>query len=272
VHAALAAAMSNPALLESWRNNPAALQTIGIDGRQTDLEQIRNFIGLVTKVRHNDLRTTLPLTFTLLDRAGLSIPFFADYADKAAALRAAGRLTPAAKNEALQTGLGAWLDLANPVHALIWDMLRHEQSIQSLRQDGRPMSPCLPAGKLGSGTILRHNGSVFHHELSCHPSDVEAVMQRRESRLEDIPRQRSLYAYFADRQSGRIRISDVDEITFVMLDLADGTSSIGDMAASLRGAGVKLQTRQLAGLAGELIESGMLVPCESGSHARRPGR
>lgn len=272
VHAALAAAMANPALLEDWRNDPAALQDIGIDKGQTNLAQIRNFIGLVTKVRHNDLRTNLPLTFKLLDRAGLSISFFADYADKAVVLRAAGRPTPAAKNEALRTALGAWLDLADPVHSLIWDMLRHEQSILSLRQDGQPASPGFPPARLGSGTILHHNGLVFHHEMTCHPSDVEAIMRRREARFEDIPRQRALYAYFADRQSGRIRISDVDEITSVMLDLADGTRSIGDMAATLRAAGVKLQARQLVALAGELIESGMLAPSGRGSNAGRPGR
>src|SRR6266851_4467894 len=87
VHAALAAAMSDPNLLESWRRNPVALRDIRINEQELDLEQVRNFIGLVTKVRHNDLRIVLPATFRLIDRAGLSIPLFADYAVKSTALR-----------------------------------------------------------------------------------------------------------------------------------------------------------------------------------------
>jgi hypothetical protein len=111
VHAALAAAMSDPALLESWLSNRLALRAIRIDERQIDLTGIRNFVGLVTKVRHNDLRTALPVTFRLIDKAGLSIPLFADYAVKAAALRRWGKPTQAQKIEALAEYLKGWLDL-----------------------------------------------------------------------------------------------------------------------------------------------------------------
>jgi hypothetical protein len=259
VHAALAAAMSDPGLLESWRRNPLALRDIRIDEHQIDLTQIRNFVGLVTKVRHNDLRTALPVTFRLIDKAGLSIPLFADYAVKAAALRSRGKPTQTQKIEALAEYLKGWLDMENGVHSLAWDVFRHEYSVLLLRQAKPSTRPQREIGKISPGTVARRGGLMFHHEMTCRPSEVEAALKDRNCDLKGIPRQRTLYAYFGDEQSGRLRISEIDEATFVILDLADGSRSVGNIASVLRRAGVSVKDRQLCEIVRELVSSGMLV-------------
>lgn len=259
VHAALAAAMSDPALLESWLSNRLALRAIRIDERQIDLTGIRNFVGLVTKVRHNDLRTALPVTFRLIDKAGLSIPLFADYAVKAAALRRCGKPTQVQKIEALAEYLKGWLDLENAVHSLAWDIFRHEHSVLLLRQAKPSMRLAPEVGKISPGTVAQPGGLMFHHEMTCRPSEVEAALKDRNCDLAAIPRRRTLYAYFGDEQSGRLRISEIDEATFVILDLADGTRSVGNIASVLRQSGVSVKDRQLCQIVGELVSSGMLV-------------
>jgi hypothetical protein len=259
VHAALAAAMSDPALLESWLRNPLALRDIRIDEDQIDLSRIRNFVGLVTKVRHNDLRTALPVTFGLIDKAGLSIPLFADYAVNAAALRRSGKPTQTQKIEALAEYLKGWLDLENAVHSLAWDIFRHEHSVLLLRQARPATRPQPEIGKISPSTVAQRGGLMLHHEMTCRPAEVEAALKDRNCDLAAIPRQRTLYAYFGDEQSGRLRISEIDEATFVILDLADGTRSVGNIASVLRQAGVSVKNRQLCQIVGELASSGMLV-------------
>jgi hypothetical protein len=259
VHAALAAAMSDPNLLESWRRNPVALRDIRINEQELDLEQVRNFIGLVTKVRHNDLRIVLPATFRLIDRAGLSIPLFADYAVKSTALRTSGKPTQDQKLEALAGHLNGWLDKDDPIHSLAWDVFRHEYSILLLRQSQQSVRPQAGIGIVRSSTVPRHNGLVFHHEMTCRPSEVETILQDRNCNLNQVPRRLSSYAYFGDERSGRIRISEIDEVSFVILDLADGSRSVGNIANMLRAAGVSVRNRQLCEIIQQLASSGMLA-------------
>ena len=80
VHATLAAAVADPIVLEHLRRTDNV-------GSAFDLESIRLFAGLALKVRHNDIRLLLPLTFKLLDRLKISVPLFAAYGKTAAASR-----------------------------------------------------------------------------------------------------------------------------------------------------------------------------------------
>src|SRR5438128_1106029 len=90
VHSLLASAMVDPVLLERWRRNPSALNKMGIGSSALDISKVWRFSGLATKVRHNDVRLIAPLTFKLLDLAGVSIELFATYARQADALRKHG--------------------------------------------------------------------------------------------------------------------------------------------------------------------------------------
>jgi hypothetical protein len=95
--------------------------------------------------------------------------------------------------------------------------------------------------------------------MTCRPSEVETILQDRNCNLNQVPRRRSSYAYFGDERSGRIRISEIDEVSFVILDLADGSRSVGNIANMLRAAGVSVRNRQLCEIIQQLASSGMLA-------------
>src|SRR4051794_6599780 len=101
VHASLAAAVAGPRLLKR-------LGRTGSTGPAFDLERIRLFAGLALKVRHNDIRLLLPLTFKLLDRLKISVPIFAAYGEQAAALRQTKRTTRSDRLEVMSGFVEGW--------------------------------------------------------------------------------------------------------------------------------------------------------------------
>jgi hypothetical protein len=92
VHAIVAAALENPALLARWKQEPESLRVYGVDPAAFDLDAIWKFAGLSAKVKHNGLRFDLPLTFRFLSLNGLEIEVFGAYAAHKA--RAGTRYTP----------------------------------------------------------------------------------------------------------------------------------------------------------------------------------
>jgi hypothetical protein len=90
VHAMLAAAVDDPIVLERLRRRARSRGDTAVD-----FERVRLFAGLAAKVRQNDIRLRLPLTFALLDRLKVSIEIFADYAKPAAGGRPATQQSPA---------------------------------------------------------------------------------------------------------------------------------------------------------------------------------
>ena len=134
----LAAAVDDPLVLERLRRQARSRGAAAFD-----FERIRLFAGLAAKVRQNDIRLRLPLTFTLLDRLKVSIAVFADYAKPAAALRQANKKSRADKIDSFCRFLDGWLDHGNPDHALAWDLVRHERALFELR-DGATALPVQP--------------------------------------------------------------------------------------------------------------------------------
>ena len=130
VHAVLAAAVDNPLLLERLRRQTANRRKDG--AAAFDLERIRLFAGLAVKVRQNDVRLSLPLTFKLLDKLKISVVLFAAYGKQAAALRQAKRKTLADKMELISRFMEDWLDAGDPQHALVRDILHHERALLAL--------------------------------------------------------------------------------------------------------------------------------------------
>src|SRR5215471_11221076 len=80
VHAIMAAGLENPELLARWQQKPDLLRAYGVDPAAFDLDAIRKFAGLSAKVKHNGLRSELPLTFHFLNVSGLEIEIFGAYA------------------------------------------------------------------------------------------------------------------------------------------------------------------------------------------------
>ena len=196
VHAVLAAAMADPALIERWRRDPAALREIGIELGELALDKIRHFAGLATKVRHNDLRLEVPKTLKLLDLMGMSIELFAAYAGPAAVLREAGKKSKSDRLRSLVSFLDGWLDRSKPAHALAWDMLRHETAILTLRETpvvGRSVR--VRSRRASAGSVPYHRGLLIHHEMNCNPAELEAALAGGACAVAALPRSSHHLAY-----------------------------------------------------------------------------
>jgi hypothetical protein len=261
VHALVAAALDDPTLLAQWRGNRPAVRRDG--AAALDLEGLRRFSGLATKVRQNDVRGNLPLTFELMDALKISIEVFASYAERSLALRAAGKKSKAEKILALSEFLDGWLDPGNPDHALVRDMFRHERTLFELSERGASApaapGPATGAGKLSVRSVPLRCESVTNHEMSCNPRELGRVIRSRKCDLASVARRQLFYVYRWDGRNDCISVAEIDGLGFVLVDLADGTHSLADMAAVLRRSGVALKAEDLRGTVQDMIHIGILT-------------
>ena len=259
VHAVLAAAMDNPSLLEQWRlGNSTNLG--GSDNLALDLEKVWLFAGLATKVRQNDVRLNLPLTFKLLDRLGISIEVFAGYARKAAALRKANQRARAEKIVSLSEFLEDWLDRANLNHALVRDIIKHERALVDLNESvsSVDLSTGVPNIKNLSRLVPLRCEPLIHHEMSCNPLQLEEMIRSDNYDSAALSRGHFFFAYRWNSRAGCISVAEIDELDFILIELTDGFRSLTQIAALLRQAGVALKTADLRATIGELVENGLL--------------
>src|SRR5438034_203283 len=126
VHAVLAAGLQDPLLVVRWEEDPQHLLAYGIDPSTVDLIALRKFAGLTAKVRHNGLRHSLPLTFRLLNVAGLEIEVFSAYAMFRATSGNGYADTIAGREQDLLNFMEGWLDPGRHSHLLLWDVVRYE--------------------------------------------------------------------------------------------------------------------------------------------------
>jgi hypothetical protein len=262
VHAVLAAAMDDPRLIAQWRSQ----------GGQAgfDLERMRLFAGLATKVRHNDVRLALPLTFRLLDLLGISIDAFAGYAARAAALRKANQKSKAAKIVALSAFLDDWLDPTDAEHALVRDMIRHERSLHELGAAPAADGAANPA-KVSAASVPRRCEPMMHYETSCHPLELARALGAARPDLTGLERGRFPYVYRRRAGDARLSIEMIDELGFVLIELADGTRSVGQMRTVLRQAGVAVAAADLRQVVQDLIDSGILTLTNRMGSSNAPG-
>lgn len=263
VHSVLAAGMADPELLENWCSDPSTAATISAHAAEIDFEQVRRFSGLVTKVRYSDLRSNLPTTFRLLDRAGLSIEVFASYSSRAAALRKQGLNSKSDKLAALLEFLDEWLVLEEPVHALVWDVVRHEAAIFQIQRNAAGERPRAVLAEVTRHSTPARSADAELHRMTCNP--VKAVrMVRAHATLGSIPRKSAAYAYCAAPGEGQIRIIEIDELSAFLMEVADGTRTVAELAATLREGGVDLALSDLISAIRELAKAGLLECGEGG--------
>jgi len=253
----LAAAVDDPLVLERLRRQARSRGAAAFD-----FERIRLFAGLAAKVRQNDIRLRLPLTFTLLDRLKVSIAVFADYAKPAAALRQANKKSRADKIDSFCRFLDGWLDHGNPDHALAWDLVRHERALFELR-DGATALPVQPGDakreKVTAKSVPVRRARTAHHQMSANPLQLEQILRARSGDLSTLARGQFHYAYRWDEPRGCVSIDEVDELGCVLFDCADGENSVAQMAAALRHAGVAIDTGRLCGAVQQLVDGGALM-------------
>lgn len=261
VHAVLAAAMADPELLENWRSSPSARKKIAAGAADLDMEKVWRFSGLVTKVRHNDVRLIAPFAFKLLDLAGISVEMFAAYARQAHALRKDGKKSPSEKLLSLSNFLDEWLDHDNSLHSLIWDLIRHESAVHKLQTEIAPgmeeaSAPVALQASPELAPVPRE--FVVHYEMTCNPIELVRGL-RAETKIPLLFRGQYYFAYCLGNDTGRVKVLELDAIGSVILDLADGRRTIAKISNILRKAGIPLQIEDLYHAVSKLVAEGLLV-------------
>jgi hypothetical protein len=239
VHAVLAAGVENPALIARWRHEPELLRGYGVEPAEVDLDALWKFAGLTIKVRHNGLRDDLPLTFRLMSVAGIEIDLFAAYAGARAA--AGARLAPTTEGRTLEliAFLAGWLDRDDPVHALLWDVIRHERAVAQLAR--ATLAPAgsapVPAARATARTVPRVRGELVLHEMTCDPRAVAGALHASLPRLAAIPRAPAYLCYWRADAAPAIAILTLDALGFYALSRIDGSATAAAVHRAVGGAG-----------------------------------
>ena len=262
VHSVMAAGLENPELIARWRHDPRLLAERDVELTGLDLDGLRKFAGLAAKIRHNGVREKLPLSFRLMSVARLEIEVFAAYA----ADRSRNGLRYAAsvddKTRDLVAFLGRWLDRGNPHHCLLWDLARHEQTLDALgRQPQVPLAgptkvAAPKAAKLAAATTPRIAGEIVLHEMTCEPNAVAACLYESRPRLDDLEIGPRLFCYWRPGEAGAIQILQLDAFGYYLLGLVDGLKSVADLSAAL-GCG-RRPTRQFLQALRQMASAGVL--------------
>lgn len=246
VHAMIAAGVENPLLVTRW----------AAQGTELDLDALAKFAGLTVKVRHNGLRQDLPLTFRLLNVAGIEIEVFAAYAAFRAERGGRYAATTEERTRDLIAFLGDWLDGERLDHVLLWDLIRHEDAIARLtRSEGH--ASIAPAGTALRGTsVPRIRGQLVLHDMQSDPVVIAAVLREKVPPLDRVPFAQRHAGYWRPESAREIRILELDEFGFYALSLVDGTRSVADISESL--VGTRRTSRAFLQLLAQLRDLGIL--------------
>jgi hypothetical protein len=261
VHAVIAAGLENPELLALWQREPDLLRGSGVDPDTLDLNALWKFAGLTAKVRHNGLRADLPLTFRLLNVAGLEIEVFASYASFRAAEGGGYADTTDARTQDLLTFLEHWLDFDRREHVLLWDLIRHELALTRLsREAANPLAQGADKRVLvtpRATSVPRVCGDVILHVMRSDPRVVGAALREKSPRLDEAPPGTFHFCYWRKRGAAEINIIHLDELGFYLLSLADGKHSAADLSRLTGGSG--RPARGFLRALGELAVFGILA-------------
>jgi hypothetical protein len=260
VHAVIAAGLANPELLARWQRQPDLLRSYGVDPANLDLATLWKFAGLTVKVRHNGLRGDLPLTFRLMNVAGLEIEVFASYAAFRASQGGRYAETSDARTRDLLAFLEHWLDLDRREHALLWDLIRHELALTRLSRlpATAPVPPTeKPPAPPRASSVPRVCGEVVLHVMRCDPRAVASTLHERSPRLSEVSLGTFHFCYWRSGAAPEIRILQLDELGFYLLSLANGRHSTADLSQQLGGG--RRPAREFLHALGELAAVGILT-------------
>lgn len=260
VHSLLAASMVKPSLLAVWHEAPGALSRFDVQPEEFDLAALRRFAGLAFKVKHNALRGPYANTFRLLNLSGLEIEMFAEYACACSAQGVELAKNNEERARLLLQFIGKWHRPDLPVHALIWDMARHEQAVNELdaSTEGRSEVPARQDAHspMNLDSKVCRRGGMRFHELRHHPLEILAAMSVPTPDLTAFEMDTHLLAYWRAPDSSSVQLVELDEFGFVILQSADGSHSLRELA-TLVGIG-RPQWPYMVELARQLVQAGLL--------------
>ena len=259
VHAVIAAGLKEPDLLARWQKEPELLRECGVDPDTIDLEALWKFAGLTTKVRHNGLRADIPLTFRLLNIAGLEIEVFGAYAS----FHAVESFGPTVQQriDDLLLFLEQWLDFDKHEHAILWDLIRHEVALARLRPleiitDSLNDVCSTAQSRPHDSSVPRVRGEVILYEMRSDPRVVETLLRQKNPRLERVPLGKFYFCYWR-RNTEDLFVVELDALGFYLLSTIDGKRSAAELS-QLLGAARKVPKGILNSLA-ELAAVGIIA-------------
>ena len=254
VHAVVAAGLDSPALIALWQQDPERLRHCGVDPDTFDFDALQKFAGLTAKVRHNGLRIDLPLTFRLLNVAGLEIELFSAYARFRAGTGYAA--TTAGRAQDLLSFMSEWLDFDRLEHVLLWDLMRFELALTNLgnlSSTSRSLKVSSTLGIPRASDVPRVLGNIVLLEMRSDPRAVGAMLQEKAPRLNEVELGSFNFCYWRKNADPEIQILELDELGYCLLTLIDGARSIAALSRMITGT-----NRTSRGIARALAELGKL--------------
>jgi hypothetical protein len=258
VHAVLAHGVRNPDHIERWRQDPAPLVAQGIEPGSLDLPALLRFAGLTAKVRHNNVRNLLPMTFRFMAAAGFEIDLFSNYASLCSAR---GDSLPPSNEEraaALIRFIEHWLQPEIPEHLLLWDLIRHESALFALSKHSAESPAAPPIGQTPApspSSIAERNGLLILHELRSDPRELIAMLNRRNHDWSSLPIATRYFGYWRP-DSAEAQILELDEFSFYALSYADDARTAAALSRLLTGQ--RRPSRGFLRLLGGLASHGLL--------------
>lgn len=260
VQSVMAAALADPHRLEEWIEEPRLLERYGMDAAAMDLSALADFAGLSEKVRHNQCREHLELTFRLLRLSGMEVELFRSYAPRSRQRRRQGLTTVADRLDGLAAFVEAWAQQGDAGRTLVRDVLWHEYVIAVLRDSGAAATAdgLDPAA---SHAVPVHDGRLAVRRTTCSPFQVTEVLRAREPDLAAIERGTWTFVYHR-APPGPVRVMEVEDGVAELLLAVDGRSSVEEIARRLFGSDEL--TGSLRSTFDEFARLGLLAWCRSG--------
>jgi hypothetical protein len=228
VHAVLVAGVDDPRRIAQWRDEPAALERLGVAPDALDLDTLHKFAGLAVKVRHNNLRAEFALSFRLMSAAAIEIDLFAAYAMQRAASGVPYAASVPQRAADLVDFALTWLDAAQPAQALLRDVLRHEHALARLG----PWH--VPAPAAGAARAPRIAGTAIVEDFDCDPRDVAAIAYRPAPDFAAVERGARRLCFWRN-DGGEIAIVELDAFGQYLVASLDGERSIAQLTRRLGG-------------------------------------
>lgn len=231
VQSVMAAGLADPHRLQEWVDEPELLERHGIDPAVMDLSSLADFAGLSEKVRHNQCREHLELTFRFMRLAGIEVQLFRCYAPRSRQRRRQGLTSVPDRLQGLAEFVEEWAGQDEGDRRVLCDVLWHEYLIAVLRDTDATPDPGDHAVACG---IPVHDGRIVFRRTTCNPLQVAEVLRARDPDLAAIERGAWTFVYHGTPE-GTVRILDVESGVPDLLLAVDGRSSVEEIARRLFG-------------------------------------
>lgn len=231
VHFALAACVADPRRLARAAAQPPAARPTAL--RELDLDSLADFTGLTEKVRHNQVRGDLQMTFRLLGLTGQEIELFRDYAPVSLQRRARRLISPAERIDGLVEFTETWAG-SDPQRCLVRDLLRYEHTVAAFRRDTTLLADADVPRALEPDSVPTKHGSAVTVEATCDPLQVVNVLRSRTPDLSRIERRPQVLVYLRI-PSARFRVLEVESGALALLAAVDDMSDVRELTQRLLG-------------------------------------